>query len=327
MKEDLESLIKRYIILGSRSSKGWETVKCAKCLDYKERGSFKFENGSVFYNCFNCATKGVYEAGSTELGKPLREVLESFGVPPDELKKCIAQTFFNPKVQNQVEPEKKTISFPVTQVPLPTGSVKVSSGLSPWCEVCIEYLKSRSLDNCAFEFFVSDETSYAGRLLIPYWFRSKIIYWQGRSMDPSIEPRYKNPYVEKENIFFNMDEIYRYTDEPLFIAEGPLDAISIGSNAVALAGGSLSEFQMLQLIKAGIRRKVIFILDKNKIGYKLGMKVLEASDNFYVTAFPDNIEDANDAKKELGQLWLSYHLATTAVKDFAGKLMITAKCK
>jgi hypothetical protein len=208
VKENLEDLIKRHIILGKRSPKGYETVKCAKCNDYQARGGFKFENGSVFYSCFNCSTKGVYEAGSTQLGKPLREVLEAFGIPKDELAKCTASAFFKPKVDS-VESEKKFVGFPTLEVPLPTSSVKVSSRSSPWCEVAEEYLKNRALSSTDYEFYVTDETAYLGRLLIPYWFRGKIIYWQGRSMDISIAPRYKNPIVEKDNIFFNMDEIYR----------------------------------------------------------------------------------------------------------------------
>lgn len=325
---DLESVIRRYVILGKRSPKGFEAVKCAKCFDYKERGGFKFENGSVTYVCFNCSTKARYEAGDKEIGPSLKSVLTSFGVPEAEIARTIALEFFKPKVANQAEPTekpKKNLEYPTIEVPLPSKSVRVESNASAWCEVAQYYLSERGLSPQDAPFFVSDETAYLGRLLIPYYFRGKIIYWQGRGMDSAIQPRYKNPSVEKENIFYNMDEIYRYTDDPLFVTEGALDSVSIGSTAVALTGSTLSEFRHRELKKAGLRRKIIFVIDKNLNGYKLGEQALR--EGWYVTCFPDNYDDANDVLKKLGRLWLVTHLATTAVTGFHGKLLLKMKCK
>jgi len=166
--------------------------------------------------------------------------------------------------------------------------------------------------------------------LIPYFFRNKIIYWQGRSLDDEvISPRYKNPSVEKDNIFFNMDELYRYTSEPLFVTEGPIDAISIGKNAVALLGSVLSDFKRNELKKAAQRRKVVFVIDKNSTGLKLGQEVLRdgAGLEWYITCFPDNYEDSNDALQKLGRLWIASHLSTTACKGFEGNLMLKMNCK
>ena len=169
---------------------------------------------------------------------------------------------------------------------------------------------------------------WAGRVIIPYIFREKIIYWQARALDESITPRYKNPTIEKENIFFNMDELYRYTDDPLFVCEGPTDALSIGKNAVALLGSTLSEFRERELKKVASRRKIIFVIDKNLNGLKLGTKVLKHEDlEWYVTCFPDNVDDSNQALLRFGRLWLVNHVATTAVKGFAGKLLLQMRCK
>lgn len=323
--EDLEALIRRYVALGKRSPKGYETVKCALCNDYKVRGGFKFDADAVIYSCFNCSAKAVYRPGQHRLSKTMQEVVNAFGLPDSEVKKVL---FFEKQSEAKpLTPEQKKLYIPTDEVPLPQGSVQVMSDASPWCEVAREYLSMRGIDPASSSFFVTDNEKFAGRLIIPHYFREKIVYWQGRAMDGEIEPRYKNPVVEKENIFFNMDEVYRYTDEPLFVTEGALDAISIGRNAVSLTGSTLSEFREAELIKAASRRKVIFVLDKNQNGRKLGNQVLkDESIEWYVTCFLDNVEDANDALKKLGKLWIITHLASTAVKGFQGKLLIRMKC-
>jgi len=332
-REDLESLIRRYIILGKLSPKGFHIVKCQVCNDYQERGGFKFEGESVGYSCFNCSVKARYdpEKSRHSISESMKSVLIAFGVPEDEIKKTISLRFFKAKDEeiktNPDGTKKPVVELPSKVCKLPEGSVSVTSNDSPWCEVARFYLRARGLDPFDLECYVTDHKSYEGRVIIPYLFRSKIIYWQGRALDSSIEPRYKNPVVEKENIFFNMDEIYRYTSEPLFVTEGPLDAWSIGRNAVATLGSSLSEFQIKELKKAAARRKVIFVIDKNKNGFKLGTMVLEDENiEWYVAIFPDNVEDANDALIELGKLFIATHLVTTAAKGFQGKLLLKMKC-
>ena len=331
MTLNLESLIRQYIILGKRSPKGYEIVKCSSCNDYKNRAGFKFENDSVHYSCFNCgiSTGHTLSKDKHSINKKFKDVLIAFGVPEDEINKTISFNFFKEKKETKDETKKSSgLALPTKEINLPTNSVLVSSGSSVWCEVAKQYLNGRALKPEDYNWYVTDETSYAGRLLIPYFFKGKIIYWQGRSMDETIQPRYKNPSVEKSNIFFNMDELYRYTSDPLFVTEGPLDAVSIGKNTVALLGSTLTEFKWNELKKAAQRRRVIFVIDKNANGKKLGSEILKDGEGLelYVTVFPDNIEDANDALQKLGRLWLISHLATTAAKDFQGKLILEQYC-
>lgn len=329
---DLQLLIEKYVILGSPNLKGWMKVKCQLCHDYQERGAFNFLNNTVLYNCFNCGEKVKHDNSSRKISDKVKNVLTSFGIPEDEIKKVIGLQFFKSKdeIIENINPDgtkKPVVEFPNKECKLPDGSISVTSNESPWCEVARLYLRSRGFDPFEHPYYVTENKTYEGRVIIPYEFRGKIIYWQGRSLDSSIEPRYKNPIVEKDNIFFNMDEIYRYTNEPLFVTEGPLDARSIGRNAVATLGSSLSEFHFRELKKAAIKRKVIFVIDKNKNGFKLGSTVLENEDlEWYVAVFPDNIEDANDALIELGRLFMATHLVTTAAKGFQGKLLLKMKC-
>ena len=321
---DLESLIRSHVILGKKSPGGYEAVKCAVCSDYKSRGGFKFNaDGSVIYSCFNCGCKAVGRSGQAP-SKSFKSVLTSFGIATE-----LVDDIGNFKVDpHKPQPEPRVVGLPIKDVPLPEPFMSVTSD-SPWAEVARYYLTSRGLDPLGFEYFVSEHPKYVGRLLIPYRFRDKIVYWQGRAMDEAIQPRYKNPTVEKENIFFNMDELYRYTSDPLYVTEGPLDALSIGPTAIALTGSSLTGFKWGELVKAAVRRRVVFIIDKNLPGYKLGSKVLTdgRDTEMYVTVFPQNIDDANDALRKLGKLWTVNHVATTAVRGFQGKSLLELNCK
>lgn len=329
--EDLEALIRRYVVLGKLSPKGFEVVKCQACHDHSERGGFKFEDGTVVYHCFNCSETAVYDPLKNKHTVPrnMKKILLAFGIPEEEIVKTISFNFFKPQDKQAAQSETKPtgLELPSKEAPLPTGSVLVSSGQNEWCEVAERYLQSRSLKVSDLDWYVTNETSYVGRLLIPYVFRGKTIYWQGRSLyDELISPRYKNPSIVKDNIFFNMDELYRYTDEPLFVTEGPLDAVSIGKNAVALTGSTLTEFKRAELRKVAQRRRVIFVIDKNLNGAKLGKEVLAGPDNWFVACFPDNYEDANDALQQLGRLWVITHLSSVACRELQGKMMLRLNC-
>jgi len=331
--DDLESLVRQHVILGKKSPKGFHIVKCPVCNDYQERGGWRFDSGISFYSCFNCGCKALHDVtkGDYLLSKNMRKVLVSFGIPEDEVDKIAAKSFFQrkaeleAKVKGEEVPNKpKSLGFP-KEVELPKDSTPVSEERTAWALAAKEYLRIvRGLDYWDYPYYVSTHPTYQGRVIIPYFFRGKVIYWQARAMDEAIQPRYKNPSVEKANVFFNMDEVYRYTDEPLFVSEGPIDALSIGKNGVALLGSTLTEFQ-LQALQKVQNRRIIFVIDKNKNGFKLAQSAL--SNGWYVTCLPGDIDDANDALMKLGRLWLANHLITTAVSGFAGKLLVETMCK
>src|ERR1035437_7609283 len=204
MAEDLESVIKRHLVLGKMSPKGFQVIKCAKCNDYKERGGFKFEAGNVIYSCFNCSTKAVYTEDSYKISKVMRDTLIAFGIPDDEIQRSVGLSFFKEKkTATSIDSVKKKLELPTAEAPLPALSVLITTDDSPWCEVAREYLKGRGISPFDTPFYVSEHEKWIGRVIIPYIFREKIVYWQARSMDELITPRYKNPLVEKENIFLD----------------------------------------------------------------------------------------------------------------------------
>jgi hypothetical protein len=327
--QEFENLIRRYVSLGRRSAKGYEPTVCAVCNDYKERGGFKFEGtGFTHYACFNCGTSIIYDPNEHDrVPRRFKELLTSFGIPLDEVEHIAARAFFAKRGEKASDQPNKPVWTPPKEIEPPPGNlIDINTDVSPWCEVAREYLRiERGLEPDDWPFFVSDDKRLECRIIIPFMHKDRLIYWQARAMDKSLQPRYMNPFVEKDKIIFNYDEIYQRTQEPLFVTEGPIDAISIGPRAISMTGSTLSDWQLGELRKAAKYRKLIFVIDKNGNGLKLGLKVL--AEGWFVTVMPDNIDDSNQARKRFGRLWLLNHITSTAVTGFAGKLLLEMKCE
>lgn len=320
---NLEELIRTCLPLGRQSSQGYFGVKCAVCGDYKVRGGFKFEHGEVHYNCFNCSLSAGTKNGRPS--KKLRDVLRSFGLADEDVNRAVGVSF--KRDDQPTEPIKPELKHPAP-LELPPFTTKVSDRSSEWAEVCEAYLRSRGLDPTEFAYLVSSDLRYQGRVIIPCYFRGAVTYWQARDLTGTSELRYLNPLISRDNIMFNADEAYRHGPEPLFVTEGPLDALSLGKNAVALLGSTLSPYKLHALKYT--RRPVVFIIDKNANGFKLGNHALDVGGElgWKVVCLPENIDDANDAlRKGLGRLWLLSYVVEHACNGFQGRLHLKLHCK
>jgi len=326
---ELEQLIRRYVSLGKRSPKGFEATKCKVCDDYKERGGFKFDLGTVGSSCFNCGCKIMYKEGERP-SKKFKDTLEAFGVPHEEVELAVGKAFFNRSgtadLAAALAPKKPAAWSPPKTVEPPKTLYDVTTDQSIWCEVARAYLElERGLIAEPGQIYVSDDKGLQARVIIPFTHRGRLIYWQARTMEKDVEPRYINPSTDKEKVFYNYDELWSQSAEPLFLTEGPIDARSIGDRAASLTGSAISAWHLEELRKVAARgRKIVFVIDKNDNGHALGDAAL--AEGWFVTVMPDNIDDANDGLKTHGRLWLLSYIASTAVSGFAGRVLLEAKC-
>jgi hypothetical protein len=337
--QDLETLIRSHVSLSRPNGLGFEQCKCRDCDDYKDRGAFKFDGYVIGYNCFNCGLKLKFD--SVEHKRPSKRfisLLVSFGAQEDVIKALVAKNIIASgslakPIPGQMTAKEATEEIerwaPPKTIDTPSGWVPIESDASPWSLVAREYLASRALTPQDYQFYVSDDMYYEGRIIIPFWHAGRLTYFQARSLDDTIiSPRYINPHqVDKDKIIFNYDELINGpTVEPLFVSEGAIDAISIGKRGIALNGSTVSDWQMAELKKVARRgRKLIFIIDKHENGYNLGMKVLK--EGWHVTVLPDGVDDANKGRVRFGKLWLLNHVTSTAVTDLAGRLLLASKCE
>ena len=318
MSTAVEELILQTLSLGSSNSKGWRSIKCASCDDYKVRAAFNFSDGVVTYKCFNCSLVTKFDNSKHRVpSEKFRNLLRSFNIDEQSLSQAIGKTFLN---NTPIVSE----TFPKGWIPPKTLEHKfqlLSDANCEWSDILKDYIVSRGLSIIDYPFMISYEKNHEGRLIIPYYYQNRMVYYQARSVDDSIiKPRYLNPASASKDIIFNHSELYRGS-VPLYVTEGAIDALSIGS-AIAIES-TLNEWKILELKKC--KRELVFVIDKNPVGYKLGKEVLK--NGWSVVIMPGNIKDANHALISYGKIWLLNHLLTTKVSGIAGELLLRMKCK
>jgi hypothetical protein len=323
----LESLIRDKIMLGPVSNTGYHILRCPCCHDYKPRGGFKFEGGKIYYACFNCGLKPVYEEDSGNISKKFRSVLHDFDIKDSEIDEIVNVAFFKNKkpvidesATITLDSLKKSIITPV-DVKLPPQSIRLGSTSEnkDYQEKLTNYLKDRCIDPYGYPFFYSLNPKMINRVIIPFYKSKKLIYWQARSIDDE-SPRYRNCEIPKTSILFNMDQLTSWTNLPIFVTEGVFDALPL--NGIATLGGAMND-EKLELLNRTSRR-LIFILDRDVIGKKVGELVLARG---WDITFPPEGTDVNKSFRTYGKLWTVYELMKNIPKNlFEARLRINLNC-
>lgn len=293
---------------------GWIVGKCPICHDYKVRAGFKFEDGQVIFNCWNCSKAGRYEEFSGRMSRNFRQILNAYGVEDSEISTIVNTPFFFKK--NESKSETITLSK-LTKVNTHTPTISLPEKSLPlghpefieYQEKLVQYLVDRkvNLDKYKFYFAVSDR--FINRIIIPYYRNGNLIYWQARSIIDSEKKRYDNAPAVRDAVMFNIDQLSRYSNAPLFITEGVFDAMMV--DGVALLGSSLNEAKT-ELISRSSRRRV-FVIDKDKNGRHVAESALE---NGWEIAFsPHDTEDLNQSVKRFGLSYTIYELIKSIPKD------------
>lgn len=106
------------------------------------------------------------------------------------------------------------------------------------------------------------------RVILPVYKNNEIVWWQGRSVDSSIKPKYVQPSADRETLMFTS-----HGDSSVcVVVEDIASAIRVGEiiTAHSLLGTSVTTSQLMQL---GQYEKVIVWLDSDSAGrngsYKL----------------------------------------------------------
>lgn len=295
----LRELITNHTVL-KPGRNGWHVLKCPVCNDYKVRGGFNFDDNKVLYNCWNCGHQAHYQEGERLVSQKMRQVLTSLGAPNEEIDQNLAKNFFNkPELENLKSTPEEYNNCHLKTIDLPPSSYRLIGAPSHdvWAMVAREYLESRGLTESDYEWYLSSDPKYEARLIIPFFRHSKIVYWQARAFGDSEKERYLNPVVIRNAVMFGLNYLEEYGETPLFVVEGVFDAISIGG--ISLLGATLNECKVKALNST--RRKKVFVIDKDKMGYKLGDAALK---NGWAISFIDgNVKDVNEAIQKYGKLW------------------------
>jgi len=287
--------------LGRQNAAGWHAVRCAVCHDHSERAAFKFDSIYAGASCFNCGIKFRYEEGSGKLSRDAKLILQAFGITTQELDKITSSAFFNKAPVEKditVESLKPKLQLFTPVIELPPKSHLLGSPFSEELQVpLIEYITGRALDPLELNAHFSLDKKFLGRVILPCMRDGKVIYWQARTViSGDTRARYLSPPVNKDAVMWGYDNIWRRSDEPLFITEGIFDAASI--NGVALLGSTLNEAKLEVLNKC--KRRKIVVVDRDSNGGALA--VLALQNGWEITFPPKGVEDVNGSVRKFGRL-------------------------
>lgn len=321
----LEDLIKDKIPLGMPSNTGFYQLKCPICNDYKIRAGFKFENGEIGYNCFNCGYGARYEEMGGDISRKMRRVLTSCGVDDSEISNVVNSSFFGERKK-----EEKITLEALKKVNTTTPTIKLPPNSYPLGETeefpvyqikLIEYLDSRKIDLAKYKFFFSLEKRFIDRVIIPFYRHGELIFWQARAIDPNEKTRYDSPFNSKEAVLFNFDELYSYSNLPLFVTEGAFDAMMF--DGIAILGSKLNDAKIELLRKS--KRRLIFVIDKDKTGGNLAKQAID--NGWEITFTPDGTKDINQSVVRFGKTWTALQLMKNVPKNNTeAKLLCSLRC-
>lgn len=321
----LEDLIREKIPLGSADSRGFYSLKCPCCSDYKIRAGWKFEDEKIVFNCWNCSTSSVYEEFGGHISKKMRGILNAFDIDDTEISSVVNLAFFNKKAESKVITlaDLKKINTTTPTISLPPKSYPLGHPeFIDYQSKIVDYLIDRNVDFIKYPFYFSLEERFINRVIIPFYRNNNLIYWQARSIIESEKKRYDNAQVSREAVMFNLDYLHFYSQGPLFVTEGVFDAMMV--DGIALLGSKLTEAKVNLLLKSP--RRLVFVIDKDSNGRHLAEDVLRRG--WEIAFAPYGADDLNHSVKRFGMSWTIMGLMQSIPKDFdAARLMINLNCK
>jgi DNA primase len=268
--------------------RGWYKGKCPYCNAIK----FGFRLSDFRTHCFKCGN----------LGDPIKFImeLEGFNTYPEVygfLKTFDGVEFYEKPI------EEKPVD--VTAVTLPPSFKLLSIGHSSVGDLARSYVKKRGFSPLTLSMMGVGYCStgdFAGMIILPFHRDGKLIYFIGRRYLLLGANKFNNPDAEKfgigkSELIFNEDALHIHST--IYIVESVFNALTLGSNAIAILGKKISNIQLSKILRSPCKN---FIICLDPDGYsdalQLAFKLVETK-RVKVIKFPEG-KDVND----LGKAWV-----------------------
>lgn len=310
---------------------GWLSFNAPCChhnghtADTRGRGGLiSNPDGGVSYHCFNCGFKASWQPGRNFSHK-MRRLLQWTGAPDDIINKVALEVM---RENEGVEAQTRIATLPTFDtVPLPESARK----LQDWADYCalepggidknlikvFEYMKERNLYLDDTDYYWTPELGYRDRLIIPFYYESKIVGWTARSVVPDKKPKYLTEV--QPGYVFNLDE-QRHTKIFAIVCEGQIDALHV--EGCALGGSEISDQQAMLLNR--LQKQIIVVPDRDSAGKKLVERSIELGYSVSMPEWTNDINDIGDAVQRYGRLYTLHSIATSA-EDSPLKIRLRAK--
>lgn len=330
-----QDIIRQYVSLPNKpSAQGWFSIKCQLCNDYKKRGAFRFVGDTTIYNCFNCTSSASFDPSKhTSIPQKMKAVLEGYQIPLSEFNEILFDLYKNGNKPTTEKEDQNSIKF--KNIQLPPYFIKLDpDSTDVWHKLACTYLEvERGIDPTSYDFMMLDRSAedvtkidlqkWKGRLLIPYMRHGSLIFYQGRDLYDSGREKYMSPAEGRDTAMFGYDQIYDYTEKPLYIHEGFFDAFVFG-NSVATFSNKLTDKQ-IEILNRCKRPKVV-IPDRKGNGNVAAIQGLEQG---WSVSLPDigHCKDINEAVMKYGKLYVTKSVMENTYSGFNAETRIALLCK
>lgn len=306
-QKSLADIIQSKLPLGLANPRGFFDVCCSVCGDKRNRGGFKFDGDYTAYSCWNCPARFVHEEGSGKLSRNARDILQAFGITREDLQE-LTSSIFSPKVEKEItldEVTKEKLTTPEVAFPDRTFEL-LSAGHEELQEPIIKYLLGRHINPLDTPLYFSLDPKLQRRVIIPFWRAGKLIYWQARTIDEGVRPRFLNCVVSKSAVLYGYDKLSAREETPLFVTEGVFNALIVDGASIM---GSVLNTAKVEVLKQ-TRRRLIFVRDRDSQGDALSQQVLE--NGWEVTTVDNRVNDVNESVVQFGLPFTAYSLIKNA---------------
>jgi len=150
------------------------------------------------------------------------------------------------------------------------------------------------------EIYIAYKGKYKNRIILPVFEKGKLVYFQARALSNDVEPKYKNPFVDKKGILPYAESFQ--SGGLIVITEGLIDAMSFEGAATSCLGASISKEFIKKLLKFK-PSKIVIVLDNDAPGKNSLIKTINRlvfiDDIVYYYTMPDehkHIKDLNELK-------------------------------
>jgi len=285
---------------------GWTKFNAVCCPhngntpDTRQRGGIIRNGDGVSYHCFNCGFKASYVNGR-HLTRKMKQFLEWCGAPDDAITKISLEAL-------KVETDQKTLeavslpTLPDKELPKDCQTLEQALMSNPEEVIGVaDYILTRGFD-IRGDWMWSPELP--DRLIIPFRYEGRIVGYTGRKITDG-KPKYLSE--QTPGYVFNLDA--QNTDSPVvLVAEGPLDALSIGG--VAILGADIMDKQAMLINRLG--KRVIVVPDRDADGARTVERAIELGWSVSMPDWADGVKDSNDALRKHGELWTAYLIMQAA---------------
>ena len=311
-----------------QAPKGWQKRNCMLChtqghgADKRGRFGIQFNAQSIAMNCFNCGFSASYTEGE-ELSKSLKFFLRQINLDDKFIKQLEFEIFkqknsiksiIEGKEEEDIESKFKSLFQKWKPMELPKDSLPIMEWLKAGLDEpnfwkVVDYTISRKLFVENFYWTPNTEHNLNQRLIIPYYYKNKIVGYTGRlcfDTDGKAIPKYYQQCPQ--DFVYNLDHQQGWSRKYVIATEGVLDAWTVDGVSIL---GEIGQAKV-DIINR-LQKQVIVCPDRDKKG---GDLVEAAIENNWAVSFPKwdaDIKDAAKAAEKYGRLLTTHSIISSAI--------------